>query len=53
MSGSPVALNYEVAYRWMDAEGIDKSEQNALLDELRLIESGAITAIREKQERKK
>ncbi|WP_236904092.1 DUF1799 domain-containing protein [Comamonas serinivorans] len=50
--GSPMALNYEVAYRWMDAEGIDKAKQNDLLAELQLIESGAISAMREKQERR-
>ena len=48
--GTPVALNYQVAYLWMDAESIPKCEQNDLLGELRLIESGAISAIREKQE---
>lgn len=44
----PYGLDYSVAYRWLDNEGIKPSKQNQIITELALIEQGALQAMQER-----
>lgn len=49
-TGGVFALDYNVVYRWMDAESVKQAEQNRLLRDVGLIERGALEAINDAAE---
>lgn len=52
--GGIYALDYNVIYSWLDAEGVKKRERNQVMREIGLLERGALEALqarREQQER--
>lgn len=52
--GGIYALDYNVIYTWLDAEGIKKRKRNQVMREVGLLERGALEALqarREAQER--
>ena len=49
-TGGVFALDYNVVYRWMDAERIKPGQQNELLRDVGRIERGALEAINEASE---
>ena len=48
--GGAYAIDYNVIYSWMDAEGIKKRERNALVREVALLERGALEVMQERRE---
>jgi hypothetical protein len=48
--GGIYALDYNVIYRWLDAEGINKRKRNQVLREVGLLERGALEALQARRE---
>ena len=48
--GGAYALDYNVIYTWMDAEGIKKRDRNPLVREVALLERGALESMNERRE---
>lgn len=50
--GDPYALDYNVIYTWLDAEGVKKGERNRILREIGLLERGALEVMNERREQR-
>ena len=48
--GGAYALDYNVVYTWLDAEGIKKRERNRVVREVGYIERGALEVMQERRE---
>jgi len=45
--GGAIGLDYNVLFRLLDARGLSKDEWNQLFDEIRVMESSALEAMRQ------